>query len=251
MVCWLPRGRGHLGGALSLAAALAAGPNAVVSHTTAAELHALHGVLARGIDLTIPGTERRNLHGVTIHQSTTLLPEDVRERNGLRLTSPVRTLIDVADRFHDPLLGKIVDEGAITRLWTPEAIGARLNGAGRGIAGVAELRRVLDLRLGEGNPDSPLEQRVIRVVKRVAEGYTLHHREVLDGEVIEMDIAWVPLKIDGEVDGMMTRAMSRTKFERERRRANILAAHGWRIVHFTAKMDDKDIIAQLAPLLGL
>jgi hypothetical protein len=234
-----------------VAAALAAGPNAVVSHTTAAELHAFHGVLARGIELTIPATERRNLHGVTIHQSTTLLPEDVGERNGLRLTSPVRTLIEVAGRFHDPLLGKIIDEGAIARLWTPEAVGARLDGAGRGVAGVAELRRLLDLRLGEGKPDSHLEQRVIRVVKRVAEGYTLHHREVFDGEVIEMDIAWVAERIDGEVDGMRTRVMSRTKFERERRRANILAAHGWRIVHFTDKMNDEMLIAQLAPLLGL
>ena len=233
-----------------VAAALAAGPNAVVSHTTAAELHAIHGVLARGIELTIPGTERRNLHGVTIHQTTTLRPEDVRERNGLRVTSPVRTLIDVADRFPDPFLGLIVDEGAIARLWTPEAIFSRLGDISRGVAGASELRRLLDLRLGEGYPDSKLEQRVIRVVKRVAAGYTVHYRVVFDGEVIEMDIAWVAEKIDGEVDGMRTRVMSRAKFEHERRRANILAAHGWRIVHFTDKMDDQTLIAQIAPLLG-
>ncbi len=66
-----------------------------------------------------------------------------------------------------------------------------------------------------------------------------------------MDIAWVAEKVDGEVDGMQVRLMSRTKFERERRRANILAAHGWRIVHFTDKMDEATIFAQLAPLLGL
>ncbi len=85
----------------------------------------------------------------------------------------------------------------------------------------------------------------------MAPGYTVHHRVVLGGEVIEMDIAWVAHKIDGEVDGMRARVVSRTKFERERRRANILAANGWRIVHFTDKMDDATLIAQLAPLLGL
>jgi hypothetical protein len=233
------------------ASTLMAGPDAVVSHTTAAAMHKFHGVLSDGIELTVPHPARRNLHGVRIHRSKTLVDGDAQDLDGFRVTTPVRTLIDVADRFHDPLLGSILDEGAIARLWTAEAVSARLGDSSRGVTGVSELRRLLAPRLGEGNPDSQLEQRVIRLIKQVAPGYTLHHRVVLDGVVIEMDIAWVLQKIDGEVDGLRTRALSRTKFEHERRRANILAAHGWRIVHFTHQMDDKMLVAQLAPLLGL
>ena len=231
-----------------VAAALAAGADAVVSHSSAAVLHNFHGVVASGVELTLPNTYRKNHEAVTVHRSTTLLPGDVTTRRGVPVTSPIRTLIDLSDRFGDPLLGLILDEGSISRLWTADAVAARLHDSRRGSSGVAALRPLVDLRLGEGNPASKLEQRVIRVVKHLATGYVVHYRVVLDGMVIEMDIAWPALKIDGEVDGMGTRMMSRSKFEHERRRANILAAHGWRIVHFTHEMDDTALIAQLTPL---
>jgi len=213
------------------AAALAAGPNAAISHTSAAMIHSLYGVASDGIELTMPCGKGRQLDGVRVHRSRTLTKPDLEERRGLLVTNPVRTLIDLAGRFHEPLLGTIVDEGAIGRLWTPGTVMARLDQLGGGMAGQAELRRVLALRLGEGRPDSPLEQRVIRIVKPVFPGFVVHHQVVLDGAVIEMDIAWVREKIDAEVDGMFTRARSRSKFERTALRANILARHGWRIVH--------------------
>jgi hypothetical protein len=234
-----------------VAAVLAGGPDVVVSHTTAAAVHHFYGIHADEIELMVPRALRRHLEGVRIHRSATLQPSDVERRNGVAVTSPVRTVIDLAGRFEQPLLGKILDEGAIARLWTAERILARMDDSQRGVAGAADLRVLLAERLGEGNPDSPLERRVVRVLKRVAPGYALHHRVVLDGEVIEMDIAWVDQKIDGEVDGMAVRNGSRNKFERQCRRGNILAAHGWSIVHFTDKMDDRTLIAQVAPLLGL
>jgi Transcriptional regulator, AbiEi antitoxin len=234
-----------------LAAAMAAGPDAVVSHGTAASIHRFHGVIPNEIELTIPSPGRRYLQDVRVHRSATLLCGDVVQRSGVRVTSPVRTIIDLADRFKEPLLGAIVDEGSIARLWTPEAIGARLDTARRGVAGIAGLRRVVGERTGEGHPDSRLEQRVIRVLKGRFPGYVVHHQVVLEGQVIEIDIAWVEGKIAGEVDGMGTRVVSRTKFERERLRLNVLQRHGWRIVHFTDKMDDRTLVAQIAPLLGL
>jgi very-short-patch-repair endonuclease len=230
-----------------MAATLAGGPGATVSHTTAAVMHRFYGVVSDEIELTFPASHRRNLQGVRVHRSATLQACDIELRHGVAVTGPIRTLIDVAGRFKEPLLGLILDEGAIARLWTPEAISARMDDARRGAAGASELRRLLAERTGEGNPDSRLEQRVIRAIKREFPGYTVHHRVVLDGDVIEMDIAWVDEKIDGEVDGMQTRSASRTKFERTSRRSNILNRHGWRIVHFTDKMDDNMLIAQVAP----
>jgi very-short-patch-repair endonuclease len=233
-----------------MAATLAAGPDAVVSHATAAMIHKFHGIQSDDVELTIPGPCHRSLDGVRLHRSTTLLPDDVEERDGMRITSPIRTLIDIAARYEPPLLGRILDEGTIARAWTAETVLARIDTGARGVVGVSQLRPLLALRVGEGRPDSQLEQRVIRVVKRLAPGYALHHQVVLDGDVIDMDIAWPGLMIDGEVDGLAPRAGSRTKLERTARRENILAKHGWRIVHFTAHMDDQTLIAQIAPLLG-
>jgi hypothetical protein len=48
---------------------------------------------------------------------------------------------------------------------------------------------------------------------------------------------------------MSVRAKSRTKFTRDRIRQNVLGGHGWRIVHFTADMDDRTIAAQVVPYL--
>lgn len=233
-----------------LAAALAAGPDVAVSHATAAAVSHFYGVMTSEVELTAPRRISRTLQGVRVHRGE-LPPGDVEIRYGVPVTTPIRTLIDLAGRFGAPLLGKIIDEGVIARLWTAEAILERLEGPQRGVAGATRLRDLLTFRVGEGSPDSQLEQRVVRVVKRVAPGYTLHHQVVLDGEVIDMDIAWPAQKIDGEIDGLRTRAKSRTKFERSCRRQNILTAHGWRIVHFTAGMDDATLVAQVAPLLGL
>ena len=103
----------------------------------------------------------------------------------------------------------------------------------------------------EGFPASYLEQRVVRMLRPRVPPFEVHYTVVLDGDPIEMDLAWVAAKIDGEVDGMAVRAASRTKFERQCRRANILAAHGWRIVHFTAGMDDQTMVDQIMRLLGV
>jgi hypothetical protein len=234
----------------ALAAALAGGPVSAISLTSAATFHRMYGVAADRPELTVPYGVSLKLTGVTVHRSRTLLPGDVEQRHGVNVTTPVRTVIDLAARLHDPLLGKIVDEGTISRLWTPEQLSARLDQLHTGVPGRGELARVLAVRLGEGNLDSQLEQRVLRVIKPVFPGYVLHPHVTIDGQVFDMDIAWFSEKVDGEVDGLAPRKNSQSKLLRTSLRANFLAAHGWRIVHFTHGMEDRTILAQLAPFLG-
>jgi hypothetical protein len=115
---------------------------------------------------------------------------------------------------------------------------------------MARLRRVLAERVGDGTPDSLLALKVARILKPRFGPFETNYVAVVGGEVVEMDIAWPDIKLDGEVDGLGVRRLSRTKFERERRRANVLAAHGWRIVHFTDKMGQREIVAQVAPFFA-
>ena len=188
------------------------------------------------------------MQGVWIHRSLAFLPADVLERSGVRVTSLVRTLLDVAPYTSDYVLARIIDEGAIARLWTAEAIVARLEaGSGERRTSTPRLNRLLALRLGESHPDSQLEQRVIRVIKPWLPPFSVHHRMELGGRTVELDVAWPEYRFGAEIDGRLVRSASRSKFDSDRLRSNLLELHGWRVVHLTAAMDDCTLLAQVVP----
>ena len=69
---------------------------AVVSHESALVLHELSELLPGTIHLTVPPRFRKQVPpGCVLHRAR-LRPEDVEERQGFRVTSPLRTLLDVA-----------------------------------------------------------------------------------------------------------------------------------------------------------
>jgi predicted transcriptional regulator of viral defense system len=71
-------------------------PQAVASHQTALALHDLSELLARELHLTVPPKFRKPApRGVVLHKAT-LDDEEIEERAGYRVTSPLRTLLDVA-----------------------------------------------------------------------------------------------------------------------------------------------------------
>lgn len=78
---------------------LAAGPDAVVSHESAVDLLGLADTIPSSIHLTVPRSKRsgRPQRGVTVHTTTRPFPVNkVVIRDGLRTTSPARTILDVA-----------------------------------------------------------------------------------------------------------------------------------------------------------
>ena len=83
------------------AAWLAVGKDfAVVSHESALDLHQLSDVTPNAIDITIPREKRylRPPRGITVHTSKRPIePRDVRRIEGVPVTSPARTIVDVAE----------------------------------------------------------------------------------------------------------------------------------------------------------
>lgn len=78
-------------------AVLACGPDAVLSHASAARRHGLTRVAAPdGPIVTIPHGQRRR-NGMDVRHSRRLDPADVLERDGIRMTSLARTVCDLAD----------------------------------------------------------------------------------------------------------------------------------------------------------
>ncbi len=98
-------------------------PQAVASHITALELHQLSDVLPTRIHLTVPRSFRKAVPtGAVLHKAS-VEPEDVQEWTGFRVTSPQRTLLDVAtdrsitEEQLDRAVKEAVERGLVRRSW--------------------------------------------------------------------------------------------------------------------------------------
>ena len=100
-----------------LAALLAGGERSVLSHRTAAAVHRV----AEGsgqLHLSMPRSAK-GIEGIRIHRPRTLKPTDVVVVEGLRVTSPARTLIDLADFGKRRLLERAIDQAEYHHLHLP------------------------------------------------------------------------------------------------------------------------------------
>lgn len=96
---------------------------AVVSHESALELHGLSDVLPNSVHLLVDRDDRgiRRLQGVTLHTTTKALgPSEVVPREGIRVTDPVRSILDAAGTGTAPeqielAVRQALDEGLTTR----------------------------------------------------------------------------------------------------------------------------------------
>jgi predicted transcriptional regulator of viral defense system len=80
-----------------MAAVLACGPGAVLSHRSAAALHELRASERLNPEVTVPSRVRHLRLGIDIHRSTTLTPADTMIVNGIPTTTVARTQLDLAE----------------------------------------------------------------------------------------------------------------------------------------------------------
>jgi len=104
--------------AAEMAALMACGEPAVLSHFSAAALWELHSHPA-GIDVcvTVPPRRRIERPGIEVHR-VALASSDVRRRHGLWLTSPPRTVLDLAARLDTERLELLVADARYRGLAT-------------------------------------------------------------------------------------------------------------------------------------
>lgn len=105
-------------------------PQAVVSHESALVLHELTDLLPRQIHLTVPRSFRKPAPtGCVLHKAA-LEPDEVEEREGFRVTTPLRTLLDAAGSgVSEEELSKAVKDalarGVVRRAKLVEAVRGR------------------------------------------------------------------------------------------------------------------------------
>lgn len=202
-----------------MAALLACGPGAVLSHGSAAALWGF-GVEPRGlVEVSLPVGMRSRRPGIRAHRRTALGSDEVTEHEGVPVTVPIRTLIDQATRLAPARLERAINEADKLERVRADVLYAALDDYS-GEAGVGLLRKLLDplhFRLS----DSELERAMRPVAKRAGLPVPETKAWVNDYEV---DFFWPELGIVVETDGLRYhRTASQQRRGLERDQAQIAA----------------------------
>jgi very-short-patch-repair endonuclease len=213
-----------------MAALLAMGPGAVLSHRSAGALWKIWGEGERKVvEVVIPRRHgRKRRHGVKIHRPEVLPPEELTEHSGFPVTTAPRTLLDLASSLSGRQLERAIDEAARLRLCTSEEMIAVAQVARR--PGSRRLLAALGIHEAGSTPTrSELEERFLAICRNRHLPQPEVNVPLLDYVV---DFFWPEARLVVEVDGQATHG-TRRAFQDDRDRDGRLAVADYRVVRFT------------------
>lgn len=180
-----------------MAAVLTCGPEAVLSHESAAALWGIRNQRRAEIEVSVPAGERHRRAGIRVHRRSNLGPADVGHHLGIPVTQPICTLVDLAARLPANQLEAAVNEADKLGLTDPEALRSAL-GELPGRRGAAALRKLLDRRTFTLT-DSELERRFLPIARRAGLTKPETGRRV---NGFKVDFYWPELGLIVETDGL-------------------------------------------------
>jgi very-short-patch-repair endonuclease len=189
------------------AALLAAGPNAVLSHSSAAAFWEIASERSGAIEVSITGWARRH-PGIVAHRRSSLRPDDVMRRRGIRITTPICTIIDIAPRLDRDGLEQAIGEADKRDLTNPVKLRAALDEIDPR-PGVAIVRKTLDRR-SFVMTHTQLERYFVPIVRRAGLPPPEGQRRLGRSRV---DFYWWDIGLVVETDGLRYHrtAMQQTK----------------------------------------
>jgi Transcriptional regulator, AbiEi antitoxin/Protein of unknown function (DUF559) len=220
---------------LYMAAVLACGPGAVLSHRSAARLHGLRNYRYHRVEVTVPNRSQRTHSGVAIHTSTTLTEADVTVVNSIPTTTVARTLLDLGEVLIARQLERAFDQADIMNALDLNEIHDQLarNPTRRGAKAVRHLLKTH--YIGSTPTENEFEDAFLALTRSIGfpDPTPQFYVDPGDGESpIRLDFAWPDRKIAVETDGRRTHA-TRQAFEADRRRDQRLTAAGWTVIRTT------------------
>jgi hypothetical protein len=207
-----------------------------ISHRSAAELWGL--IQPAGyIEVSVPPSRYpRVLPPAILHRVADLHLELTVDRQGLKVTDPVRTVIDLGLVLPKWAVSDALSRGITTRLLGVADVERLRDALGRqGRNGTGVMRQVLEERLlMGGTEESLLEKRFNDLVRRhdVPAPVTQYELWHAGRFVARIDAAYPERKLAIEVDGFSAHTSPDT-FQRDRTRQNRLVALGWTVLRFT------------------
>lgn len=234
-----------------MAAVLACGGGALVSHRSAARLW---GLLADGgdtapVDVIVAKGDQGRRPGIRFHRIRTLRADEAAEYDGIAITTPARTLHDLASaatrRELERALAQAFDRDLTDR-------GAILSLLDRHVRhrGAARLRGLV---AGDAQPAltrSEAEERFLELVRKARLPAARSNARVGGYEV---DFYWREQRFIVEIDGFAFHS-SAARFESDRRRDAVLAAAGVRVIRVTWRQlatEPEAVLARVAQALVL
>lgn len=235
---------------MEAAAVLACGDGAVLSHRTASALWELTPPPRRRapVDVTGPRSLRGPRCGVLIHGADRIERDEIDRKYGLPITSPARTLLDLASCAGGDELERALARADRRRVVTRNALAAML-ARHPGRRGSRTLRALLGEPCAPAMTRSEAEARFLRLVRKGAVPGP-HTNVMVEG--LEVDFVWQEERLVVEIDGFVFHA-GRTAFERDRRRDGVLAAAGFRVIRFTWRQltdEPEAVLVRLAQALA-
>lgn len=231
-----------------MAAALTCGEDAALSHRSAAALLGIGSELPARIDISTPRRCELRRPGLLVRGRPSLQASDIGTSDGIPVTSPVRTLIDLATELETLAVERAVNDADKRNLIDPETLRDELNGF-QGEPGVRPLRLLLD-KLFFQLSDSDLEIYFRRIVKLADLPMPLSKQRV---NRFEVDFFWPDLGLVVETDGLRYHRTPSTQTRDARRdRAHVMAGMTpLRFTHYEVRYEPARVRTALTKTIEL
>ncbi len=230
------------------AALLAVRDGAVLSHHSACALWGLRPAEGDGVvHLLVQGGSAGTRHGVRIHRTRRLDPEDVRIQKRLPVTSPARALLDIAGSVSERQLELAFDQGLVQRVLQARDVDELLRRI-PGHPGAPLLSALLERQSDPALTRSQAEERLLALIRAAQ---LPHPRVNTRVHGYEVDFHWPRHRFVAEVDGFQYHC-TRRAFEHDRRKDATLRAAGLATMRVTwRQIEDQPyaVIALLAQAL--
>jgi very-short-patch-repair endonuclease len=213
-----------------LAAVIASGPGAALSHRAAADLWGIRPASCPS-EVTVPDVSRE-IGGIRVHRTRMLDPQDFTVVDGIPVTSLARTLLDLAAILRPPDLEVVIDRAERANLFDLNAVVDVLERA-NGKRGTRTLKRVM-AAYELSTQKSKLERAFKKLLKPAADIETPSFNALTEGETAthEVDALWPDRKLAIQLDGF---EFHRTRRDREKDASSDadLELAGYRVMRLT------------------
>jgi very-short-patch-repair endonuclease len=225
---------------LEMAAVLACGGGAMLSHATAAHAWGFRPPPEDGfVDVMVTGSNRRARDSIRVHRIAELDPRDRRRYQNIPITSPARALLDVAPTLSGRELELAFDEAIVRKLVTVRSVRAVLARypCRRGSASLAVLA-------DDSRPTTLTRSRGEEMLHELLRKARLPQPEVnARWRSYLIDFLWREQRVAIEVDGLKFHS-TRAVLERDHRRDADLKDAGFEVIRITWRMlvDDRELV---------
>jgi len=230
-----------------MAAVLAVGPGAVLSHRSAAALWRLLADDGREVEITVE-RRLRDRDGIRV-RSGRLPSDEVATVDGIRVTTVARTILDLAGILPRPRLERIIDDAQLRQLADCTSLRTLLQRYPRRRVGI--ISAILADYVAATVTRSEFEACFLAFLSANSLPRALVNHHI--SPVGECDFVWREARLIVELDGYATHG-TRRSFEADRARDRALHVAGWRVIRITWRQlrDEPDQLAHdLRALLGV